>query len=124
MLDFTLTVNNTNLTNYIKYDSYETKKTPVFSPSVTTLDGVEHIAVVRYRGACRFEFNPQNAETAQTIAAALMTQPLAVRYYSLQTNQYEDANMKLDDQSAEYLAKCKFVGKKWVQIGKVTLEEL
>ena len=124
MLDYALTVNGTDLTKYIKYDSYSTNKTPMYADPITTLDGVQHTALIRSVGSVTFELNPQNATDTQTIASALLTQPCAVKYFSLQTQQYEERNMKLTDQSAEYLVKCKFQGLKWNQIGKVTLVEL
>ena len=124
MLDYTLTVNGTDLTNYVLYDSYSTNKTPVYANSVTTLDGVEHTALIRTRGSLTFQLNPQNATITQTIASSLLTQPCSVHYFSLQTQQYEDDTMKLTDQSADYLVKCKFLGQKWNQINTITLVEL
>lgn len=124
MLDYTLTVNGTDLTKYVKYDSYSTNKTPMYADPVTTLDGVQHTALIRSVGSVTFELNPQNATDTQIIASALLTQPCAVKYFSLQTQQYEDATMKLTDQSADYLVKCKFLGQKWNQINTITLVEL
>lgn len=124
MLDFTLTINGVDFTNYIKYDTYSTKKTPQYSRTVETIDGVTHVVKKRDVGAVSFELNPQNAENTAIIADALMTQPCEVYYFSLQTQQYETADMRLDDQSAEYLVRCKFLGLKWNQASAVTLTEL
>lgn len=124
MLAYTLKINSVDITSYINYDSYSTSETPVYSDEVVTLDGVSHIAQIRTKSGVRFSFNPQNATTTNTIATALLTQPCSVYFYNLQNQQYETANMRLTGQSAEFLARCKFVGAKWNQIGEITLEEL
>lgn len=124
MLNYTLKVNNVALTNYVKFDSYSTSKTPVYATPVVTLDGVSHTRCIRHKGSVSFEFNPQNATNTKTIAEALMTQPCEVYYFNLQTQDYETALMQLDEQSAEYLALCKAYGLNWNQIGQITLTEL
>ena len=124
MLAYTLKINNVDFTDYVKYDSYNTRKTPVYSEAVMTMDGVTHLKQIRTTGGLTFELNPQNASTTQTLVAALLTQPCSVYYYSLQTQAYEQVTMKLDSQTAEFLAKCKFLGEKWNQIGQINLEEL
>lgn len=124
MLDYSLTINNVDFTKYVRYDSYETKKIPVFSEEVVTMDGVKHVSVIRYRGQVTFTLNPQNSTNTGTLVAVLLSHPLSVRYYNLQTQMYEDATMMLDEVSAEYLVKCKFQGQNWSQTDVITLEEL
>lgn len=124
MLNYTLKVNNVALTDYVKYDSYSTKKTPVYATPVVTLDGVSHTRCIRHKGSVSFEFNPQSATVTKTIAETLMSQPCEVYYYNLQTQTYETAIMQLDDQSADFLVLCKAYGYDWNQIGKITLTEL
>lgn len=124
MLDYSLTVNSTDITKYIKYDSYNTKMTPRYSQSIVTLDGVEHISLIRNVASISFEFNPLPASVTQTVASALLSQPCSVTYFNLQTQATTTANMKLDDQSAEYLVLCKAGGLKWNQTAPVTLTEL
>lgn len=124
MLDYTVTVNSTDITKYIRYDSYNTKLTPRYSQSVVTLDGVEHVSLIRNVGSVSFEFNPLPASVTQTIASAFATQPCAVTYFNLQTQTTTAANMKLDDQSAEYLVLCKAGGLKWNRVEPITLTEL
>lgn len=124
MLYYTLTVNSTDITNYVKFDSYSTSKVPVYSNSVVTMDGVTHVRQIRSKGAVSFELNPQDAATTKIIAEALLTQPCSVYYFNLQTQTYETVNMMMDEQSAEYLALCEAKGLKWNQLSPIQLTEL
>lgn len=124
MLAYTLTINGVDFTDAIRFDSYSTKKIPVYSQSVQTLDGVTHVALLRNKGQVTFTLNPKNAEATETLVDALLAIPCTVYYFNLQTQLYETANMTLDEVSADFLARCKFLGKKWSQTGQITLEEL
>lgn len=124
MLDFNLTINGVDFKPFIRWDSYSTRKIPVYSQTVTTIDGVEHKTLIRNRGELSFSLNPQNATNTLALASALLTQPCTVNYFSLQTQQYEGAIMALDGQSAEYLVRCKFQGEKWNKFDSITLTEL
>lgn len=124
MLDYTLTVNGVDLTPYIRFDSYITDAVPVYSREVVTLDGVTHVTQLRTRRSVRFAFNMQDADTTALIASALLVQPCTVSFFSIQNQQNETAKMRIDGQSAEYLAECRLRGKRWNQASDVTLEEL
>lgn len=124
MLAYTLTINGVDFTDAIRFDSYSTKKIPVYSQSVQTLDGVTHVALLRNKGQVTFTLNPKNAEDTETLVDALLAIPCTVYYFNLQTQLYETANMTLDEVSADFLARCKFLGKKWSQTDQITLEEL
>ncbi len=124
MLDYTVTINGVDFTPYGQYESYNTKKTPQYSRSVETIDGVTHMALKRNVGGLSFALNPQDAETTAILAEALLAQPCEVYYFSLQSQVYETATMNLDEQSAEYLVRCKFLGRKWNQIAPLTFTEL
>lgn len=124
MLNYTLTVNSVDITSFIERDSYRTSKTPVYSTSVTTMDGVTHVVNLRNKGEVSFALNPQNATDTATICQALLPQPCEVYYFNLQTQAYELANMTLDSQSAEYLSYCLFKNQNWNQLAEITLTEL
>ena len=106
MLDYTLTINGVNFTPYIERDSYKTSKIPVYSESVMTIDGYSHVALLRNKNEISFEFNPQNSEDISICANAFLSLPCEVYFYSLQTQQYEYANMTLTQQAAQYLSRC------------------
>ena len=124
MLDYTLTINNTALKNYIERDSYKTAKIPVYSDAVTTMDGVTHVALIRTRNEISFTFNPMNGTTTSTVCTALLTQPCTVYFYSLQDQAYATATMQLSQHSADYLSRCLYSNTNWNQLGQITLTEL
>lgn len=124
MLDYDVLINGVDFTPFIKWDSYSTKKIPVYSQSVTTLDGVTHMTLIRTKGEASFSLNPQNADDTLDIADALLTQPCVVYYFSLQSQDYETARMVIDEQTADYLVRCKFLGEKWNSIAAIHLQEL
>lgn len=124
MLDYTLTINGVDFTKMVERDSYETRKIPVYSDSVTTMDGVTHVVLLRNKGEVSFEFNPQNSTDTASACAALLSMPCLVRYYNLQTQSYEFANMVIDEQSAQYLSRCLYRGERWSQMDSITLTEL
>ena len=124
MLDYTLRINGVDFTQYVERDSFQTRKIPVYSESVVTLDGVTHVALLRNKGEITFEFNPQNADTMTECATALLSQPCEVYYWSLQTQRYETVYMTINQQAAQYLSRCLYRGQRWSQAESVTLTEL
>lgn len=124
MLNYTLTINNTDLTSYVKFDSYATSVSTVFSSPIVTMDGVTHVRKIRDKATVSFELNPQDAATTKVIAETLLNQPCSVYYFNLQTQTYETATMMMDDQSAEYLALCEAKGLNWNQMSAIELTEL
>lgn len=124
MLDYTLTINGVDFTPMVERDSYRTSKIPVYSDSVMTMDGITHVALLRNKGEISFDFNPQNATNIETACAALLTMPCAVRYFDLQTQAYVNANMVIDQQTAQYLSRCYYRGERWSQMESITLTEL
>ena len=124
MLDYTLTINGVNFTDKIERDSYMTKKIPVYSDSIVTMDGITHVTNLRNKSEISFSLNPQNATDTATLCTALLTMPCEVYYFSLQTQAYELKNMMIDSQSAEYLSRCLYRGQRWNQMDSITLTEL
>ena len=124
MLDYTLTINGVDFTEMVERDSYKTDTVPVFSERFTTMNGVDHTALIRNKKTISFEFNPQTAGQTKIACDALLTQPCTVRYFNLQSNTYENASMTLDEQSAQYLSRCLSRGLRWNQMDPITLTEL
>lgn len=124
MLDYTITINGVDFTSAIERDSYTTNKTPVYSDSVVTMDGITHVTNLRNKSVVRFSLNPQNAADTRVLCTALLTMPCDVNYFSLQTQQYEHANMMLEEQSAQYLSRCLYRGQRWNQMEEIELTEL
>ncbi len=124
MLHYNFTVNGVDFKPFVERDSYNTSKIPVYSDPVLTMDGVEHLTLLRNKGEITFSFNPQNAVNTHTACAALLTMPCEVYYFNLQAQQYELATMKIDQQSARFLSYCLAYGFDWNQMADITLTEL
>ena len=108
----------------VERDSYKTDTVPVFSERFTTMNGVDHTALIRNKKTIAFEFNPQTAAQTKIACDALSIQPITVYFFDLQANDYGTAKMTLDGQSAQYLSRCLSQGLKWNQMDPITLTEL
>jgi len=97
----TFTIDSVDYSSYITKYGYKTSVTPVYGASVTTLDGVEHTAVIRYKGAVSVVLRPLEATAQSTLSASLMAGTMSVTYTCLQRGVDVTATMKLDDMSAE-----------------------
>lgn len=119
-----LVVNGLDITDRVDIDSYATSLEPVYGDTVTTMDGVEHIAVIRYKGVVKFALNPQTDTATAELCSALLTGAIEVHYHCLQRNTEIIANMRIDGISAQYLGRVRFTGRKWNEIPAITLTEL
>ena len=97
----TFTIGGTDFSSYITKYGYATAYTPIYFDSVTTMDGVEHVAVIRYGGALTVQLRPLTALQWATLKGKLTDGILTVKYTCLQRNQDVTASMKLDTMSAE-----------------------
>lgn len=117
-------VNDLDITKMIDADSYDTSLEPVYGDSVTTMDGVEHVTVLRNRGTLSFGLNSLPAEKTAELCAALLAIPAKVRYSCLQRNTDVYATMRMDGVSAHHLFRISFCGAKWNELGTITFTEL
>lgn len=124
MVSLTFKVNNTDYSGYIERDSYSTSVIPVYSETITTLDGVDHKTLKRLKGRLSVGLNPQNAANTALICADLLSSPVEVQYHCLQRNLDITANMVVDTVSADFLSRCLFRGENWNQTQSITLTEL
>lgn len=97
----TFTINGTDFSGYITKYGYETAVIPVFAESVQTLDGVEHTAIIRYKGQVHITIRPLTGSEWSTLHTALSQGILTVVYYCIQRNTNITAYMRLDEMSAE-----------------------
>lgn len=124
MVDYTVKINNLSISEDIERDSYQTSTIPVYSDSVQTMDGVEHLVLLRNKGSLSFALNPRTATRTATICTALLTQPCTVAYFDLEANANKNATMSIDQHSAKYLSRCLSQGLKWNEFDTITLTEL
>lgn len=101
----TFKINNTDCSGYITKYGYGTTYNPVFSESIVTLDGVEHVAVKRYKGTLTVTLRPLTGAQWATLSALLAAGILTVQYTCIQRNMDVTASMKLDNISANTVLK-------------------
>ena len=85
MIPYTFEINDVDFAPLVKKYSYSTDRIPVESQRVTTMDGVDHVAVIRYRGVLTLQINPQDETTFKTFCEAVAAGVLKVKYRCLQT---------------------------------------
>lgn len=124
MVSLTFKVNNVDYSGMIERDSYETSLSPVYGETITTMDGIGHTAVLRFRGELSFKLNPSTAAATAAFVTDLLNAPVDVQYHCLQRNQDVSAQMVLDGVSAAYLSRCLYGGASWNQIDSIKLKEL
>ncbi len=117
---YVLQVNGVDLTDLVERNSYSTSLTNVTSARITTLDGVDHVTLIRQKGVLRCRLNPQTAAETKLVMDALRVLPAEVYYHCIQRNANVYANMMVDGMSGDYLAK---IGD-WIQTGTLTFTEL
>lgn len=121
---YTLIINGFDCTDMVERDSYSTSLFPVAVPMITTMDGVDHTRIIRYKARLHVSLNPQTAEQGALLTAALMDSPMTVQFHCLQRNDDYTAKMILDEISADYLSRCLALGQKWIQPDDLTFTEL
>ncbi|MCI7638217.1 MAG: hypothetical protein MSS60_00095 [Clostridiales bacterium] len=121
---YKIEVNGVDITDAVEIDSYQTAYNPVYGETITTMDGVDHVVLLRRRGSVSFALNPQTEKMTERICSAFENLPAYVHYHCLQRHADVYANMRLDGLSAQSLGRIKFGGAKWVDLGSITLQEL
>lgn len=121
---YTVKINGLDITTLIDASTYETARIPVFGPSVTTMDGVEHTVVIRSRGQVAFGFNPMVDTRAAELAQAFAPAIVRVEYHCMQRNEDVVANMRMDGISAKNLSQVRLGGRKWHELESITLTEM
>lgn len=124
MVNLTFKINNTDYSNMVERDSYQTSLEPVYAETIQTMDGVNHTALLRTRGSIRLRFNPQTDSDTAALCSALLAAPCEVQYRCLQRDVDVTALMVVDTISAQYLSRCLYLGDEWNQIESITLTEL
>lgn len=124
MISFKFKAAGVDLAPYVERDSYTTAVQPVFTETVTTMDGVDHDKLLRLRGSVTVKLNPQSVGNAAKISAALLGHPVEVEYFCLQRQAVVVASMRAPAQTAQFLSRCLAGGQQWSQAESITLEEM
>ncbi len=83
---YTFLINGHSYASQVKKYSYQTDRVPVETERITTMDGIDHVRVIRYRGILRVEINPQTEANFKTLCDDLGSGVMTVKYHCLQTN--------------------------------------
>lgn len=97
MNKFRFTVNGKDFSDIVHKYGYETALIPVFSKTVTTLDKVDHVCVVRWRGQLTVRINPVPAERFAEFCSELVMLPGLVGYHNFQNGYDVEKTMKVND---------------------------
>lgn len=125
MVDYVFEIGGEDFSAMVERDRYKTDLSPVFSPTITTMNQVDHFVQVRTRGFVSVRLNPQTDTDMARFCSALLKGPVLVHYHCLQRNADVYATMALDsDLTAAYLSRCLHQGRKWSEAETVTLREL
>lgn len=124
MTKYLFKLNGVDFSNYVDAKGYKTTVTPVFSNTITTLDGVGHTALVRYKGSLSISLNALKASDVKNIAMALMNAPVEVAYHCIQRNADVIARMVPDAVTARFLPYCIYGNQDWNVVDEITLVEL
>lgn len=97
----TFKIATVDYSTYLTKYGYQVKEIPMFSDSVQTLDGVEHVAVIRYRKELTVTIRPLTATEWATLFTALSSGILSITFTVPQANTDVTANMRMDEVSAD-----------------------
>ena len=104
-MSYTFKINNVDYSGYLQKYGYSTSYDPVYSDSMMALNGVEYVAVPRYRGTLSVVIKPVEGTALSTLTTALSAGILEITYTCLQRNYDVTASMRLDTNSAELVLK-------------------
>ena len=93
MTKFPFMVNGVDFSDVVYKYGYRTDRVPVYSPKITTLDGVDRFSLLRTKGYLEITLNPVPKERALAFCEALRQLPATISYYSFQTGMTETETM-------------------------------
>lgn len=121
MTVFKFKVNGVDFSDMVPKYGYTTDRVPVYSKTITTLDGVDHTILIRTKGVLNVPLNPTSERRAAEFYAELKKLPADVEYHSLQSGDVTET-MKLSTMSAEFVLSTPATN--WVAGTRITFEQL
>lgn len=122
MTKFTFKVNGVDFSDIVSKYGYSTERVAVYGKTVTTLDGVDHVKLLRSRGCLTIKINPVGADRMAEFCNALATLPVEIKYHSFQLGTDVSETMRLSNVSASFVLDTP--AKKWVDGASVKFEQL
>lgn len=100
---YAFTVNGTDFKGYVSKVGYQTNLKPVEGNRITTINGIDHVSILRYRATLTVTLNPMTDAQFQTFCAALRLQnPCSVVFHCLQTNADMETLMTVDGMESAF----------------------
>ena len=121
MTEYTFKIGGTDFSDMVYKRGYKTDRIPVYSRTVTTLDGVAHRTILRYRGELTVYINAPTAARAAELCSALMSSQ-RIEYHSFQLSEDVTETMELSNMPMETLAKA--TGVQWLQGVELVFQQL
>ena len=119
---YTFKINTVDYSDCIKQYGYSTKYDPVFSNTVTTLDKVDHMAIIRRRHTLTIEVKPLETTRLSQLTTALTAGIPSITFTSLQQGADVTCNMHMDSDTVALLLQNKT--HKWLGGTTLTFVEL
>lgn len=94
MTNLPFTINGVDFSDVVHKYGYATDSIPVYSRTITTLDGVDHCNLIRMRGVLTITTNPVSEARAAAFCSALQSLPAAISYYCFQTGKTVTQTMR------------------------------
>ena len=98
---YTFEINGVDFTDIIKKYGYKTAYEPIYTDTITTLDRVDHTAIVRWKHGVTIPLRPLTVVRIAQLTTELKKGIPSITFTSTQTNGIVTAKMKIDDYSAE-----------------------
>jgi len=99
---YTFKINGVDFSDIITRYGYQTVYDPIYSESITTMDMVEHTAVVRYKHGLTITVRPLEYTRLTQLTLALSANGIpSITFTSLQLNEEVTASMRLDSYTSE-----------------------
>lgn len=119
MTTYQFKVNGTDFSDMVYKRGYKTVQTPVYGRTVTTMDGVRHRKLRRYRNTLITYFNAPTEARARAFCAEL-TSGQQITYTLLQSGQAVTETMDLA--GIELSALARVSDKQWLEGFELTFE--
>lgn len=98
---YTFKINGIDFSDIIMKYGYKTAYEPVYTDTITTLDKVDHMAIVRWKNGITIPVRPLENVRIGQLTTELRKGIPTITFTSLQKGSDVTATMKMDDYSAE-----------------------
>ena len=100
---YTFKINGVDFSDIIMRYGYQTAYEPIYTDRITTLDGVDHTAIIRWRNGVTIPVRPLERTRLIQLTNALKAGIPTITFTSLQQGTDVTASMTMEDYSLELL---------------------